>query len=181
MNSVMTALAGSLTRGFANAFVLRSPHRKRYFAIGAAALVVLAMGLAAGFSARLALPKPASFAWSVSTGLILLGCILYQWLLFFARLTRRAADVRRHWQSHRYVGAAAVVLFVLHAGAIGYAMISVLALSFLVVAVTGLFNTEVLILRKPWMRQAWEIGHVGVSGILMPLIGLHVWAALAFK
>ena len=69
----------------------------------------------------------------------------------------------------------------LHAGAIGYAMVSAMALGFLVVALTGLWNPEVVILRKPWLRKAWEIGHIGVSGVLMPLIALHVWAALAFK
>lgn len=172
---------GFVRSALADAVILRAPQRKRYFVVGMAALALIAAGIAAGFSLRHALPKPASFGWSVTTGLILLGCILYQWMLFFARLAGRTAEARKHWTRHRYVGVAAIALFLLHAGAVGYAMISAMAIGFLIVALTGLWNPEVAILRKPWLRKAWEIGHIGVSGVLMPLIGLHVWAALAFK
>lgn len=177
----MNAVGTRVSRLAGEAFLLRAPQKKRYFVVGSAALAMLVAGILAGFSLRHALPKSAGFAWSVSTGLILLACVCYQWMLFFARLTNRTADARRHWNRHRHVGVAAIGLFLLHAGALGYAVVSAMAAAFLVVAVTGLWNTEVVILRKPWLRKAWEIGHVGVSGLLMPLIALHVWAALAFK
>lgn len=171
----------SWSRTISSAFLPRSPLRKHYVLVGAGAFAMLLVFYATGFKIRATLPPLASFWWSVVTGLVLLGCILYQWMLFFARLTRRYADGRRHWRTHRYVGAAAIVLFVIHAGAFGYALVTVVALLFVIVAATGLFNAEVLILRKPWLRACWEIGHVGLSGLLMPLIALHIWAALAFK
>lgn len=177
----MSAGIASLRTALSASFMLRAPQKKSYFRLGMIALFALAICLALGFSLRHALPKSAGFAWSVVTGLILLGCILYQWMLFFARLNGRAAEARKHWSAHRWVGTAAIALFVLHAGAVGYAMVSVMAIGFLIVAFTGLWNTEVLILRKPWLRKAWEVGHIGISGLLMPLIALHVWAALAFK
>ncbi len=170
-----------LRTAFASAVTLRAPLSKRYLVVGLAGFAVLLAALLAGQSLRLWLPKAAAFPFSVTSGLILLGCILYQWALFFARLTGRTADARRHWSLHRFVGTAAILLFVVHAGALGYAMVSGMALAFLIVALTGLWNPEVAILKKPWLRKAWEIGHVGLSGLLMPLIALHVWAALAFK
>ena len=181
MSARLGSLPGSLRGRLDAAVTLRAPTAKSYFRIGMWTLALLAACILLGFSLRHVFPKSASFAWSVASGLILLGCILYQWMLFFARLQGRAAEARRHWSLHRYVGTAAILLFVLHAGALGYAMLSVLAVGFLIVAVTGLWNTEVAILRKAWLRRAWEIGHIGVSGLLMPLIALHVWAALAFK
>lgn len=173
----MSALIGTLS----DAFALRDPHKRAYFLIGAIAFLGLLVGYAIGFKVHAALPPRASFTYSVVTGLVLLGCILYQWMLFFARLTRQVEKSRLHYKLHRWVGTAAVVIFALHAGAFGYALVTVLAVAFAVIAVTGLFNKEVLLLRRPWLRTAWEVGHVGLSGIVLPLIALHVWAVLAFK
>lgn len=173
----MNVIIGTLT----DAFHFRDPRKRPYFLVGVVAFLGLLIGYVVGFRLHAVLPAQASFAYSVVTGLTLLGCILYQWSLFFARLTRQAAASRHHYKTHRYVGAAAIVLFAFHAGGFGYALVTVMALAFAIVAVTGLFNKEVLLLRRPWLRTGWDFAHIGLSGILLPLIALHIWAALAFK
>jgi hypothetical protein len=52
---------------------------------------------------------------------------------------------------------------------------------FLIVAVTGLFNAEVLLLVPNRLRWARVFVPYAVSAGVVPLIVLHVWAALSFK
>lgn len=164
-----------------NALVFRAPHKKRYFLAGAGALAALALALSTGMRAGPMLPKEVSFAWSVTTGLALLACVLSQWLLFAARLTGRNKDAIRHYRHHRTIGVAALVLFVLHAASMGYAALSVMVAAFLTVSITGIFNPEVVLFGRPWMKPVWSFLHIGLAGLILPLALLHVWAALAFK
>lgn len=154
--------------------------RKRYFWIGVLGLALLAIAMLMGLRAQQLLPKSASFALSAATGSALVGCIIYQWALFFTRLAGDHHAARHHYRNHRYVGTAAVYLFVLHAGGIGYALLTVLPVLFLVISITGLFNSEVISL-PPRVKRFWGYLHIGLSGLLLPLIAFHVWAALAFK
>jgi hypothetical protein len=160
----------------------RSPlRRKIYVFAAAAALALLSLGLLAGVRAQAVMSKPASFWWSVTTGAVLLGCVVYQWTLLLARMGGHMTGARRRYQRHRPVGAAGICLFALHAGGVGYAFVTVLAVVFLIVSVTGVLNTEVLPLNRPWLKRCWSYLHIGLSGLLFPLLVLHVWAALAFK
>ncbi|MBX9591320.1 MAG: hypothetical protein K2X43_18690 [Hyphomonadaceae bacterium] len=161
--------------------VLQSIRRRHYFWVGTMALCLLTLGSLMGVRMQTPMPKALSFAWSVATGAALLGCIVYQWSLLFARLAGRKQDARHLYQRHRQVGAVAICLFVLHAGGVGYALLTVLASVFLIIAVTGLLNGEAVVLGRPWLRPWWNHLHVALSGLLLPLIALHVWAALAFK
>lgn len=161
-----------------------SSRRRRtrpYFWIGLLALTLISAGSYTDTYARAQLPEAAHFWWSVSTGTALVACIGYQWLLLLTRLAGKKREARDQYHRHRLVGTASVCLFLLHAGAIGYALLTVLPLVYLAIAITGLLNSEVLPLRRPWMRRCWGYVHIGLSGLLMPLVAFHVWAALAFK
>ena len=158
-----------------------SPIRRTrvYFWTGIAGLCLLAYVMLTGHPLK-ATPKSFAFAFSVVTGTALAACIMYQWALLIARLSGQHQAARRHYRNHRYVGTAALYLFLVHAGGLGYALLTVLPMLFLVVSITGLFNAEVISM-PPALRRWWGYLHVGLSGLLLPLIALHAWAALAFK
>jgi hypothetical protein len=160
--------------------VLPFRRMRLYFLMGLLGVALLAYLLHTGQTARAAAPKHLAFAFSVVTGTALAVCVAYQCALLFARLAGYHRSARLHYRNHRYVGTAALYLFILHAGGIGYALLTILPLLFLAVSVTGLFNSEIIVMR-PGLRRAWGYMHVGLSGLLLPLIALHAWAALAFK
>jgi hypothetical protein len=159
-----------------------SPFRRQrlYFWTGLLGLCLLAYVMHTGLTVRAGAPKYLAFAFSVVTGTALAACIAYQCALLFARLAGYHRSARLHYRNHRYVGTASLYLFILHAGGIGYALLTILPLLFLTISVTGLFNSEIIVM-PPGLRRAWGYMHVGLSGLLLPLIALHAWAALAFK
>lgn len=161
--------------------MLQSMRRRQYFWIGTAALCLLTLGSMMGLRLQTPMPKAMSFWWSVVTGTALLGCVVYQWALLLARLSGHKRRAAQRYRRHRQVGTAAICLFLLHAGGIGYALLTVMASAFLLVSVTGLLNSEVSIPSKSRLKQGWNYLHVAVSGLLLPLIAFHIWAALAFK
>lgn len=161
--------------------VLQSIRRRQYLWIGTAALSLLALGSMMGVRLQTPMPKSMSFWWSVATGTALLGCVAYQWALLLARLSGHKRRAAQRYQRHRQVGTVAICLFVLHAGGIGYALLTVMASAFLLVSVTGLLNSEVAAPNTSRLKQGWNYLHVALSGLLLPLIAFHIWAALAFK
>ena len=111
----------------------------------------------------------------------LAGLFCFQFGLFFARRSKDGARVRKHCKLHKRLGIASLALFLLHAGTLGYGVMGAVSAGFLIVAVTGLFNAEVLLLVPNRLRWARVFVHYAVSAAVVPLIVLHVWAALSFK
>lgn len=121
------------------------------------------------------------FAWQIVTGAALAGLMIYQWGLLAARLSGNAEASRARYRWHRYVGVAMTGLFILHAVRLGYHWTSALTVVFLLNGAVGLMNRELVRYRTRGRYLLWYGGHVALSAILVPLVVLHIWVALAFE
>lgn len=155
--------------------------RKSYFLLGAPLLLMMIPALWFGLRGTVMPSVHGTTLWQIATGTVLLTAFGYQWLLFAARWRKDANLTRVRYKWHKYVGVAMTLLFLAHAASFGYALTSMLALCFIANAVAGLLNPEVLQFQHKLARTVWLVLHVGLSAAMVPLVLLHVWAALAFK
>lgn len=121
------------------------------------------------------------FAQQVVTGTLLLGLFLYQWVLFFKRVTKDNRNAGKVLVRHRWVGAVATLLFALHALRFGHVWMSTLSAVVFLVALTGVLNREVLRYRSNAIYLIWLVTHIGLSAALVPLVAVHIWVALAYQ
>lgn len=145
------------------------------------AFVLLLLTLAFFGSLGYARDLPRGFDWQVVTGALLVACLIYQWTLFVKRVTRDNHNIRQHQKLHRWIGVLATLLFALHALRFGHVWMTGLSAVFFLTALTGIFNREVLQYRQNWIYLVWLMCHIGLSAMLMPLIAVHVWVALAYQ
>jgi hypothetical protein len=164
-----------------SAFQLRQPTAKPYFVAGAAILSLIAVTLLFRHHLNEAIPRDWLRLWRYGSGVALAGLFAFQWALFFARRSKDGARVRRHYKLHKRLGIISLALFLLHAGTLGYGVMGVVTTGFLIVALTGLFNAEVLLLMPNQLRWARVFVHYAVSAAIVPFIVLHLWVALSFK
>ncbi|MEQ8340200.1 MAG: hypothetical protein RID15_16460 [Marinovum algicola] len=160
--------------------VLLRIRRRPYVMLGLLALAFAVAALTAGTAFR-PWPLGGTLTWQVVTGTLLLTGMGYQWMLLRARTGGTAADVRRHYAAHRWVGVGLVLVFALHAVRFGHAWTSALALCFVAIAATGLLNREVIPYRSRWLYRAWLWLHIALSSALIPLVALHIWVALTYQ
>lgn len=146
----------------------------------AAALAALLLGIG---GRRLVAPvsRDGLFAYALVTGFALLIAILWQWRLHFARRARDGRRIRREYNRHRWLGLLPVLLLVLHIGGPNASLMSIMSYALLASCLIGLFNQEVVRLRPGWARTVWLATHIGLAGVIVPLILLHLWASLAFR
>ncbi|MFY0597232.1 MAG: hypothetical protein JXQ85_12445 [Cognatishimia sp.] len=127
------------------------------------------------------LPVMSAFAWQLVTGLTLLGFVVYQWILLLKRMCNDTRNARFHMMAHRWVGVAATYMFILHAVRMGHTWTTGLAMVFFLLGVTGVLNRQVLKYRQPWIHAVWQFCHIGLSAVLLPLVIVHIWVALAYQ
>jgi hypothetical protein len=89
--------------------------------------------------------------------------------------------VKFHYWLHKIGGVLLIGLFVLHAGTIGYGVMGVVSIAIVIIAATGLFNAEVLLLASEKWRWARLMLHYALAALLGPLLVLHIWNALSHK
>jgi|GEM_PF-1119353 len=126
-------------------------------------------------------PEVPKFLWQVITGVLLVVIVIYQWVLLYLRQTKRMKQMRFHYATHRWAGVSATVLFALHAISAGHMWTSALAIVFILVALTGILNREIIKYPKQWMYLAWFSVHIALSFIMLPLIAVHIWVALLYQ
>ncbi|TCL09294.1 hypothetical protein BXY66_1339 [Shimia isoporae] len=148
-------------------------------------LILMALSLAAVVISREwqtnVLSALGGFEFQVVTGALLVTGYGYQWLLFFKRVTRDSSRAREVLKSHRWVGVGMTYVFALHAVRFGHVWMTTLSVVFFLVAFTAVLNRDVLRYRQNWIYLIWLALHIGFSAMLVPLIGLHIWVALAFQ
>ncbi len=127
------------------------------------------------------LPVIGSLGWQVVTGSMMLTAFTYQWVLFFRRVTRDNTNARQTLVLHRWVGVGITFLFALHAVRLGHTWMTALSVVFFLIALTGVLNREVMKYRQNWIYLLWLTCHIGLSAALIPLVGLHIWVALAYQ
>lgn len=122
-----------------------------------------------------------AFEFQVATGAMMVTGLCYQWVLFFKRVLRDNRNARAVTINHRWVGVAMTYLFALHAVRLGHTWMTVLSAVFFLLAVTGVLNREVLRYRQNWIYLIWLATHIGLSAMMVPLVALHIWVALAYQ
>ena len=152
--------------------------QRPYVMFGVVGLALIFVVLASGVVVN-TVPARDRFVWQVVTGLLLTSLVLYQWVLLFLRLSGK--HVPSQYRAHRWVGVACTALFAFHALSFGYGWTKILVIVFILSAVTGLLNREVIAYRKPWAYKLWYWSHVTLSVNLAPLIAVHIWVALAYE
>lgn len=147
------------------------------------AIVAITLAVAALLEQLQGLLKPGNpkFMWQVTTGIGLVTAVSYQWYLLYLRQTQQTKQMRFHYLSHRWVGVSATVLFAFHATSAGHMWTSALAVVFILVAITGILNREIIPYPKQWMYLAWFWVHITLSFIMLPLIAVHIWVALLYQ
>ena len=154
--------------------------QRPYVIAGLLALALVGLALAQVTRGWLT-PEQVNFWWQSVTGTALLTAMVYQWVVFFQRLTGQSSNARTHYLAHRWVGVGATFLFALHAVRLGHMWMTALAVLFVLVAVTGLLNREIIKYPKQWMYLVWLGTHTLLSAMMVPLIAVHVWVALAYQ
>jgi hypothetical protein len=127
----------------------------------------------------LIMPTAHAFLWLWVTGVLLLLVLGFQWYLLRKRWLKTMT--RFDLVMHRWVGVLATFLFALHAARIGHSWMIALTVVFVLTALSGLLNKEVVKYPKRWMYLMWLALHVSMSTIMVPMIAVHVWVALAYQ
>jgi hypothetical protein len=160
---------------------IRPAMKRPYFVVGLFVLALLSFSVFTRDAFNAKVPPAFMRDWRYVSGSALFATYLFQWTLF---VTRRSEDARRlkfHYWLHKIGGVLLLGLFVLHAGAIGYGLMGVVSIAIVLIAVTGLFNAEVLLLASQKWRWARLILHYSLAALLGPLLVLHAWNALSHK
>jgi hypothetical protein len=160
---------------------MRGALKRPYFIAGLFALAFLSFSLFTREAFNANAPPAFLRDWRYVSGSALFATYLFQWTLFF---TRRSGDARRvkvHYWLHKIGGVLLMGLFVMHAGAIGYGVMGVVSIAVVLIAVTGLFNAEVLLLTSQKWRWARLMLHYTLAALVGPLLVLHIWNALSHK
>ncbi len=152
--------------------------RRPYIIYGFISLVFILLMLSTGVVIN-SVPSQQLFLWQVVTGTLLLLTLMYQWVLLFLRLFNKQSPA--HYKAHRWLGVACATLFALHAVSFGYGWTNTLAVVFILSALTGLLNREIVGYRKPVLYKLWYWSHVTLSVNLAPLTAVHIWVALVYE
>lgn len=153
--------------------------RKRpYLLFGCSGIVLILVFLQMGVMVK-TMPDHVQFIWQVVTGLLLTMLVFYQCVLLIMRILGRNAAA--HYKAHRWVGVFSTVAFALHALSFGYGWTMMLVVIFILSAVTGMLNREIVNYLNPWKYKLWYWSHVTLSINLLPLIAVHIWVALFYE
>lgn len=153
--------------------------RKRpYLLIGCSGIVLIALFLQMGVMVK-TMPVNVQFIWQVVTGLLLTMLVIYQCVLLIVRIV--GANAKSHYKAHRWLGVFSTFVFALHALSFGYGWTMALVIVFILSAITGMLNREIVRYLKPWKYKLWYWSHVTLSINLLPLVAVHIWVALAYE
>jgi hypothetical protein len=119
--------------------------------------------------------------WQVTTGTLTLTVVLFQWVLMIARIANLNVSQIRQLGLHKWAGVAFVALLLLHVESAGFRWTAALFWQSVLVIGIGIMNRETTGFRNPLHHRIWTAFHITTAGLLMPMIALHIWIALAFK
>ncbi len=125
-----------------NAIILKA--KKQPYLAGAVIAILLALAAVLEQLQGVLKPHSPKFLWQVLTGLLLMVFVFYQWFLLYLRQTNRTQKMRFHYLTHRWVGVGATLLFAFHVISAGHMWTSALAIVFILTAITGILNREII-------------------------------------
>ncbi len=154
---------------------------RSYGLAGLVVLVILALSIATRDAINEDLGRGFLRDWRTWSGVVLFAMFLFQWTLFVTRRTGQGPKGRLHYDLHRFGGIFMLLLFVAHAGAIGYGIMGAVSIAIVLLGVTGLLGPEVLRLKSTAWRQGRVLLHYALATMLGPLLLLHGWTALSHR
>ena len=158
--------------------------RKLYGPLGLAAVAVTAIAFSLGIGGRRLIEQAGpdrAFAYAALTGAGLVLSLGWQWRLYLARRTGDGRRIRTEFARHRWSGIAPALLLLLHVGGPSASLLSIVAGLLLVSSAAGLVHQKMVALGGRRLRTLWLAVHVGSAALMIPLVALHLWAALAFR
>lgn len=159
---------------------LRRPSFQPHVKIGLLGLVFGIPFVALGIRQTYPSIDADNLVWQTLTGALLLALLIHQWRLLLIRALVPGQPHRTFLQVHRYIGAACVMVYAAHAVSLGYSLTSWMSIAFVISAVTGMMNQQVMNYTSKPVYFAWYTVHLASSIVLAPLIVVHVWIALAY-
>ena len=151
--------------------------KTRYALIGVFCVAFAAVSIATSFQNNF-VPADIHFIWQCVSGSAVLFALCYQWYLMRKRWIGQMT--RNDIVLHRWMGVTAVFLFALHAPRIGHTWMAAITIIFVLIALTGIFNKEVLRFKTRRAYLIWLALHIGLSVAIAPLIAVHIWVALSY-
>lgn len=160
--------------------LIATARRQPYLIVGLVALILVLAAIFEGVRQAIVPARP-GFWWQVGTGSLLTATLTYQWTLLYLRVTQQSRRLRRIYATHRWVGVACALSFILHAAPSGSVWMNVLSTLFFLTALTGLMNREIVRYKQDWHYKLWFLSHVSISAAMVPMIAVHIWIALAYE
>ena len=115
------------------------------------------------------------------SGYLLLLFVALQWRLGYLRFTNQSKKARGHVKVHKWLGAIAPLLILMHTVEMGHAIQSILLVIFMATVVFGLFSFHELRMRHPWFVILWTVSHVAMAVVLPLLIVYHAYISYTFS
>lgn len=115
------------------------------------------------------------------SGFALIAYLAHQWHCSVLRNEGLMHKACKIISRHKWIGSLAPLFFYAHSQQLGFAYIQGLSLVFFAVFLTGLLNSEIVQIHKPWFRPVWITLHVGLSTALLLLLSYHVYMSYAYQ
>lgn len=116
------------------------------------------------------------------SGLLLIVYILSQWILTLVRIRNPHGETsNRLLKIHQWSGALMPLFFYLHAHALGFGYLMILAITFFVTFFLGLLNTTVIRSWGPVAFRCWYVTHILGTVVITVLSFLHIWVVFYYK
>lgn len=154
---------------------------KGYFWLGLFLLATLIIQQSTGWQWTMLAGLQADNTYKLATGLGLFAFILYQWRFSVKRAQGEQRNLTTMIGRHKLFGALLPLFFFGHSQVVGYGYAGLLSLTVWLAFLTGLFNAQIVHIRKSWYRPLWISAHVGLSTALLLLMGYHIYLDYAFK
>ena len=152
-----------------------------YFGVGLFLLTALIVQQSTGWQWTLLTGLQGTNTYKLATGFGLLAFVLYQWRFSVKRAQGEQHKIATMMGRHKLLGTLLPLFFFLHSQTLGYGYQEIFSLTLLLIFLTGLFNSQIVTIHKPWYRPAWISAHVGLSMALLLLMTYHVYINYAFK
>lgn len=117
------------------------------------------------------------------SGFVLLLLILSQWYISIMRMNKEfnAVKKERFLLIHKWVGVVLPLAFFLHSTSIGYGILLLLSLVFLINIALAFINTNSFLDKQPKFFTWWLLIHIFLSVAVLIFSLLHVWLVFIYN
>jgi len=114
------------------------------------------------------------------SGLVLILLILSQWYLSVLRMKNKF-NVDTFIEIHKWVGVILPIAFYFHSTSLGFGILLLLSIVFLINIAIGFINTYSLLERFPKFYDAWVFSHIVLSVAVLVFAVVHIWLVYLYN